>query len=274
MKLIVTADDVGLHEGMNAGAARAHLEGIVTSCSVVANGAALADAVARLADCPRMSVGAHLALVEERPVSDPRAISSLVDAEGRFFRNFKVFAARYALGRIRIEEVERELRAQIEKLIGEGLTLTHLNGHQHLHALPAIFGVVRSLAEEYGIGYVRIPCEAAVRGTSATRAISMRVLNVFGETARRRMSPGRTVTTMGIADAGHLNAERFISMIDRMSGDAELVCHPGIDDVSIGRTYDWGYEWDEETRTLCDAEVIRALADRGIALIRPEEAGN
>src|SRR5258706_16436782 len=62
---VVTADDVGLDRGMTAGAIRAHRDGIVTACSVVANGPAFDDAVARLRDVPALEVGVHLALVEE-----------------------------------------------------------------------------------------------------------------------------------------------------------------------------------------------------------------
>src|SRR5260370_24294876 len=47
-RLIVTADDVGLHRGMTEGAIRAHRDGIVTACSVVASGVAFDDAVAPL----------------------------------------------------------------------------------------------------------------------------------------------------------------------------------------------------------------------------------
>src|SRR6185369_9050338 len=67
--LIVTADDVGLDRGMTAGALRAHAEGIVTACSVVANGREFDDAVARLRDVPSLEVGVHLTLVEERALT-------------------------------------------------------------------------------------------------------------------------------------------------------------------------------------------------------------
>src|SRR5207247_1632342 len=47
-RLIVTADDVGLDQGMTEGAIRAQREGIVTACSIVANGRQFDDAVAKL----------------------------------------------------------------------------------------------------------------------------------------------------------------------------------------------------------------------------------
>src|SRR3954451_669240 len=77
-RLIVTADDVGLHPGMTAGAIRAHREGIVTACSVVANGVAFFDAVERLRDVPSLEIGVHLTLVEERSLTGMRFPTSYV----------------------------------------------------------------------------------------------------------------------------------------------------------------------------------------------------
>src|SRR6185436_9230101 len=68
-RLIVTADDVGLDAGMTEGAIRAHRDGIVTACSVVANGIDFDEAIACLREVPRLEVGVHLTLVEERSLT-------------------------------------------------------------------------------------------------------------------------------------------------------------------------------------------------------------
>src|SRR5262249_46755977 len=138
-RLIVTADDVGLDRGMTEGAIRAHREGIVTACSVVANGREFDDAIARLRDAPSLEVGVHLTLVEERALTTGQPMP----------RNY----VRFVLGGARMD-IERELRAQIEKVLATGLRVTHLNGHQHLHQLPRVRRVVSRLANEYGIRYV------------------------------------------------------------------------------------------------------------------------
>ena len=52
--LIVTADDVGLHPGLTAGALEAHDRGIVTACSVVANGRDFRRAAEILRDRPAL----------------------------------------------------------------------------------------------------------------------------------------------------------------------------------------------------------------------------
>lgn len=243
--LIVTADDVGMHRGMTAGAIRAHREGIVTACSVVASGAAFEDAVARLRDVPSLEVGVHLALVEERSLTGLRMPEK-----------YTAFVPLYLLRVISIAAIERELRAQIERVLATGLRVTHLNGHQHLHLLPRIFAVVARLAREYGIGYVRIVDD---RGGSA-RGLSMALLSALGRRARASFTNDRT---LGVAAAGHL--QDAVPLLDHVEGVTELVTHPGVGVSGYG----WGYAWEEETRALCDPHLREELARRGIELAGP-----
>jgi len=246
MQLIVTADDVGLERGMTEGAIRAHREGIVTACSVVANGAAFDDAVARLRDLPSLEVGVHLTLVEERPLT---AI--------RFPNKHTSFLPRYLARAISIAAIEAELRAQVERVMATGLRVTHLNGHQHLHLLPRIFAVVARLAREYAIPYVRIVDD---RGGRARR-IPMTLLSALGRKAR---APFTNDHTIGVAEAGHLRD--ILPLLPHVAGITELVTHPGFG----VRGYDhWGYDWEEETRALCSPRLRDELTARGIELVGP-----
>jgi predicted glycoside hydrolase/deacetylase ChbG (UPF0249 family) len=266
--LIVTADDVGLHPAMTAGAIRCHGEGIVTACSVVANGLAFDDAVEQLRSAPALSVGVHLALVEERPVSRSSDIPSLVDDAGRLHRSFRSFVPRYLAGWIRMVDLERELRAQIEKLLGAGLRLDHANGHQHLHQLPGIFDLLVRLCGEYGIGYVRIVDDGPhLRPLHAVRDGSIAVLSALGRRARRRAGELRTNDrTIGVAEAGHLSRARLARLLDRVAGVTELVCHPA---TSPAAGHDWGYDWQGELDALCGPEAAGAIAQRNIRVTSP-----
>jgi predicted glycoside hydrolase/deacetylase ChbG (UPF0249 family) len=239
-RLIVTADDVGLHRGMTEGAIRAHRDGIVTACSLVANGAAFYDAVERLRDVPPLEVGVHLTLVEERSLTGMRFPRSYVE----FVRGMKDGDA-----------IERELRAQIERVLATGLRVTHLNGHQHVHMWPGVFAIVSRLADEYGIGYVRRVRDRGGRG-AISRRLSILALNALG-------SGGATI---GVMEAGHLTADRIIELLDHVKGTTELVTHPGI---GVDAYQHWNYEWDAETEALCDPRLPKAVADRGIQLITP-----
>jgi chitin disaccharide deacetylase len=246
-KLIATADDVGLHPAMTTGALRAHGHGIVTACSVVANGRAIDDAIARLRDAPTLCVGIHLTLVGELPLRKPFEIPSLVDTNGRLYASFTRFVPRYLAGAIRLRDVELELRAQIEKLLNADLPLRHANGHQHLHLLPRIFDLVVRLCGEYEIAYVRTVSEET---TWSLRGASMAVLSNLGRHDRDHAS---TVLTN-----------------DRTIGVTELVCHPAFWDAGEeSPPYPWNYRWREETEALCDPEVRAVLDAQGIELATP-----
>ena len=245
MKLIVTADDVGLDRGMTEGAIRGHREGIVTACSIVANGLHFDDAVARLRELPRLEVGIHLALVEERSLTTGTLMP----------RNY----LRYFLSRG--PDPEREMRAQIEKVLAAGLNVTHVNGHQHLHMWPRLFRIVERLATEYHIAYVRRVDDHGGRAGRLRRA-SIAALNRLGRRAR-----GTNDRTIGVAEAGHLTAERIVELLDHVDGVTELVTHPG---AGVPRFYThWGYDWDGETAALCDPRVRAAIHERHIKLTSP-----
>ena len=243
-RLIVTADDVGLHPGMTEGAIRGHREGIVTACSIVANGVAFDDAVARLRDTPSLEVGVHLTLVEDKPLT---AI--------RFPRKYTTFVPLYLLRAIGMRAIEGELRAQIEKVLATGLRVTHLNGHQHLHVLPRIFKLVKKLAGEYGIGYVRTVDD---RGGNA-RGLPIGALSFLG-----RRADGTNDRTIGVANAGHL--DDVAPLFDHVEGVTELVTHPGVNVTGYDH---WRYAWDAETRALCDPRLREELAKRNIELTAP-----
>ncbi len=243
-RLIVTADDVGLRRGMTEGAIRAHRGGIVTACSIVANGRDFDDAVARLRDVPSLEVGVHLTLVEEIGLTTGQAMPAN-------WMRF-VFAKH--------DYVDTELRAQIEKVLDSGLAVTHLNGHQHLHLFPRVFQLVLHLAHQYRIKYLRRVIDHGGRGGVSRRA-SIAALNFFG----RRVN-GSNDRTIGVLGAGHLTS--IEPLLDHVDGVTELVTHPGVDVDGYGH---WHYDWDAETRALCDPSLRDALARRNIALMRPSQ---
>ena len=268
-KLIVTADDAGLHPGMTLGALRAHEAGIVTAVSLAASGRAFDDAVEKLKDRPGLDVGVHLILVGERPLSPPQEVRSLLGRDGALLPGFRAFYLRYIAGRIVQSEVEAELRRQVEKVLAAGLPVVHLNSHQHLHVLPEVFEIVLKLADEHRIPWVRIPYEPDVARRWSLRTAQLAALNRYGRRARRKAqgrvsAPDRTI---GVVDAGRLTVERLREALQDAEGVTELVCHPGIGEAALAAEYDWGYAWERETEALCDPRVPEALREAGVEAV-------
>jgi len=269
-RLIVTADDVGLHPGMTEGALRAHRDGIVTACSVAANGRHVEEAAARLRETPSLAVGVHFTLVGEAPVSPPARVRSLLGADDRLLDDWPALVKRFLLGGVDLDEVETELRAQTTLLARLGLRPVHANGHQHLHVLPGVFTRVLAVASDTGIRYLRVPRETALTNWSVRR-VGLAGLEACGVLARRRAAAsGRGFIfpnmTPGIAVAGRLDTASLLALLSGIRGLAELVVHPGVGREEIARDYAWSYTWDAETAALC-APVVRAeIASRGIEL--------
>lgn len=263
-ELIVTADDVGLHRGMTAGAITAHRHGIVTACSVCACGTALDAAVAALQSTPHLNAGAHLMLVEGRSILPPRQVPSLVRGDGLFRASHRQFVVDYLARRIRMRDVEAELEAQLDRLLSSGLRLTHVNSHQHVHMLPGVFGVVAGLATRYGIPYVRVIRDAGGRA-GPLRRVAIGALSLLARRVRRP-ELASSERTIGVLNAGHLSSRLLVSLLDQVSGVTELVTHPGVGNAAIASDYHWGYDWDQETSALCDPDVRLAVERRGIRL--------
>jgi hopanoid biosynthesis associated protein HpnK len=273
-QLLVNADDFGLCQGITDGIIAAHQHGIVTSTSIVASGRGFADAVAQARANPAFDVGVHLTLVEEYPVASPRDIPTLAQGDGRFPKNYAALLPGLLLGRISLKDVEREFRAQIEKCINAGLTPTHLDSHQHVHALPPLFRMVQRLAREYGIYGMRLPRDSPrwrgkfpCDGFAQKYALSL--LARADTFAFSDQSIKKCQGAAGIFDSGVLSEERLLAIVDRIpEGTTELVCHPGAGDAESRALYGhWHYNWETELAALTSMAVKSRLQARQIGLV-------
>ncbi len=235
--LLVTGDDFGLSAGVNAAIAAAHEEGILTSASLMVTGAAVAEAVALAQALPELSTGLHLVLSghEAPAASRPGTIPDLVDASGRFAATAaRAGVCHGLLWRRRRAQVEREVRAQIERYLETGLSLDHLDGHHHLHLHPFFFEVVAGCMEEYGIRWVRLAEEgdAARRGFwLAPREVQPAVLGALSRRARGRLHRGGKVRCgdglYGLRATGRMSEDEMLWLLPRIPETcAEIYAHP------------------------------------------------
>ncbi|HEY3820513.1 MAG TPA: ChbG/HpnK family deacetylase [Polyangiaceae bacterium] len=249
-QLIVTADDMGLYAPWDEAIARAHDRGIVTSTSIATTGQTFGNAV-RILQNEGLDHGVHLDLLDGTPLSSAAEIPSLVDDRGRF-RSLRALLVRFASGRVRPAEVEREWSRQIARAIGEGLRPTHLNGHFHLHVLPGIFRVAVRLATRFGIRWIRMPDEPpwfALRASGGTpRRIARTAILCMLSWAQRGSAK---MSALRHADCreGATCVRAWPGTLQDIHGElTEIFCHPG--------------QSASETAALMSSEVRRAIDER------------
>ena len=132
-RLIVNADDYGLSPGTNAGIARAHREGIVTSASLMVRWPSARAAATEARSLPDLAVGLHVDLGE------------WTFEEGSWHELYRVVDAADEQA-VRIE-VRRQLEAFRDLL---GRDPTHLDSHQHVHRENPAHTVVTTLGQRLG----------------------------------------------------------------------------------------------------------------------------
>ncbi|MFD2091068.1 ChbG/HpnK family deacetylase [Blastococcus deserti] len=260
--LVVNADDMGLTPGVCRAVRRAHADGVVTSTSVLAVGTAFEQAATAVREAGDLGLGAHLAIVgEDRPLLSAREVPTLVDREGRFPLSYRTVVARGAAGRIDPDDVAREFRAQLQRVRGIGVPVTHLDTHQHTHLWPAVAAVVVQLASEAGIRCVRLP------GSRRRGPLGAGVRLLAGRLRRRITGAGLQTTDAyaGLDEAGALDGPRFAAALQQLTdggaATAEINTHPGeAGDADLAR-FDWGYRWPDELAMLT-APATRALVER------------
>ncbi len=166
-RVIFHADDLGLTHSFNEGIRHAHQHGLLTSTSLRVNGAAYRHAITEvLPACPQLGVGLHVCLNEAACIAPAEQVPLLLGPDGRQKPGF-AWLLRLAATPAGRDQIEIELRAQIERAQADGVIIGHLDSHQHVHMIPAIFHIVCRLACEYGIDRVRMtrePRHVAGRG--------------------------------------------------------------------------------------------------------------
>jgi predicted glycoside hydrolase/deacetylase ChbG (UPF0249 family) len=149
--LIINADDLAMSHSENDASLTALDQKLVTSATVMVPAPWFGEVAAYAKTHPDADLGLHLTLTAEwqtfrwGPVTPRNLVPSLVGPDGFFYSTTEEFA-RHA----KVEEVETEVRAQIERAKSMGLDPTHLDAHMHaLYATPQLFAVLRKVAREY-----------------------------------------------------------------------------------------------------------------------------
>lgn len=263
LSLIVNADDFGLCKEISAGIIQAYRHGIVTATSVVVNGAYFKKSISLLKDSG-IDTGIHLTFTGgERPVSG--RIPGLVDDSGRFLKSYRQVIPRILLGRFDRAALRKELSDQIGILKDNGIGVSHIDSHQHLHLLPGIRTIVTDLARQFHISWIRVP-RARPNGA---KGIGINMLASRLKIGLQKQNLVFTDAFAGFEQGGHMHEAALSAVLKTLvDGVTEIMVHPGYDASAY---YDWGYTWEGELKTLTSERIKGLIKSMGITLTNFKE---
>lgn len=226
--LIINADDLGGSEEINEAIFSLIAEEHITSATIMANGPAMEDAVLRASNHPSTSFGVHLNVTDFTPLCDDPELEPLLDDRGEFTE--RIFDIRW-LGSRLAAAIQREWSAQIECVRQKGVSVSHLDSHQHVHTLPALFPVLKRVQLRHGIQRVRNTKNIYSQSNPPHSRFLLMGKKVW-TTAIRHI--GHTKTTEGFCDFATFH-EMAAEGLPCNLNTVEVMVHPGATDTDFIR---------------------------------------
>jgi predicted glycoside hydrolase/deacetylase ChbG (UPF0249 family) len=227
MRIVINADDFGMSDDTVAATIECFERGALTSATIMVNMPATGAAIDFARTHPEFSFGVHLTYCGdgdgvERPVREPDQVAALVDDRGRFLPTTAV-RVKALLGRVPADQIERETKAQIERLRDSGVPLSHVDSHSHLHKIGPFREALSRVLPHYGIRRVRNVQSIYLRA---------QLLNVtywFGGAWRRRVMEAFDTTDHHYMPSTGLDTGWAEPLLARLpeTGTAEIGVHPG-----------------------------------------------
>ena len=156
--LIIHADDLAVAHSVDAASFDALDKGAISSASIMVPTPWITEVAAYAKAHPNADLGLHLTLTSEwetyrwGSVEPAEKVPSLLDSAGTFPVDENVVAAR-----AKPIEVERELRAQIERALALGIRPTHLDSHMGaLFSTPELMATYVKVARDYRLPFLAL----------------------------------------------------------------------------------------------------------------------
>ena len=269
--LVLHADDLGMTHSVNRATFEALEQGWITSSSILVPCPWFPE-VARFArEHADADLGIHLAVNSEwndfrwRPVSPVDAVSSLLDKDG-----YLPLEETEVVGKAKPDQVERELRAQVDRAKAAGINLSHLDSHMGtLFRSPALLEAYLKLGPAYNLPLL---LERAAGDRSTAAAASPWALGAQRDALVDRVvsldAPGAPMSEWTAA------YEKLLSPLT--PGVYELILHLAYDDEEMrGATWDhpnWGAAWRQADFDMVTSQRFRDfLKKEGFVLVKWKE---
>ena len=156
--LILHADDLGVAHSVNVASLDALDKGAISSASIMMPTPWVKEVADYARTHPNADLGLHLTITSEwetyrwGSVESKDKVPSLLDSTGTFPSDVAPVAAK-----AKPVEVERELRAQVERALALGLRPTHLDSHMGANfATPELIATFVKVARDYRLPFLAI----------------------------------------------------------------------------------------------------------------------
>ncbi len=259
--LIIHADDLAVAHSVNAASFAALDQKAVSAASIMVPCPWLTEVADYAKSHPDADLGLHLTLNSEwktyrwGPVAPKDQVPSLLASDGYLFAEGGGFRAH-----AKVDEVEREIRAQVEHALRLGIHPTHLDSHMgSLFLTPDLFAVFVKVAHEYKLPFlaVRVSDERSkLLSLLSDKDIVLDSLVMFDP----RVPPDRWT-------------ESYVKVLQSLKpGLHELIVHLGHDDPELQAITvdhpDYGAAWRQrDFNAVTSPEFKKALEENHIILV-------
>lgn len=262
--LILHADDLGVAHSVDAASFEALDKGIISSASVMVPTPWIAEVAAYARAHPNADLGLHLTLTSEwetyrwGSVAPADKVASLLDSSGTFPRDDSTVAAN-----AKPLEIERELRAQIERAMALGIRPTHLDSHMFsLFTTPELIAAYVKVAREYRLPFLVLRGDPSVPLHPALSSQDFLVDNL--------------ITANPEVPSDQWKAWYLKQIAGLKPGLTEILVHLGRDDSELQAVMvnnePWGSAWRQrDYDVLTSPEFKKALHDNHIILVTWKE---
>ena len=259
--IILCADDFGISDGVSRGIEALARRGRISATSALATFEDWPETAQRLvAQRDRVAIGIHLNLTLGAPAGPMPHV-----APGGQLPRLGYLVARASARQLDRSEIEAEIRRQLERFVaGTGVPPDHIDGHQHVHALPvvrdALLDAVAAM-EWAPRPLIRSPEDsyrAILRRGGAVRKAA--ILSMLTRGFRARLVAEGWHTNQSFAGVSQFRSGQDFGLeVERAfrlaSGTHLVMCHPGYPDaVLAGRD-------PVVTRRLEELEALMAMVD-------------
>ena len=259
--VILNADDLAVSHFEDVASFAALDNKFINSATVMVPCPWFTEVTAYAKAHPGVDLGLHLTFTSEwqtyrwGPVSMRALVPSLVGPDGYFYPNAQEFAKH-----ARLDEVELEIRAQIERALAMGLQLSHLDAHMHsLYVTPDLFRIMLKVAHEY-----KLPVRMASNIDLFRPGLAL--MDPGDPVVDAIFSPGEEVPASGWKDY-------YVTLVKGLQpGVTEIFVHLAYDDaesqaIMVGHL-EWGAAWRQrEFDAISSPEFRRALEENHVVLI-------